>query len=73
MIGTILYIAVLAENPEVIKLLIANGAKINRQSPKGDTIFDIAKLRVNLEIINLLKEYGAVKWAQISTAAPDTL
>jgi len=70
---TPLYIAAMTEKPEAIKLLIANGAKINRKAQNGYTLLDHTESHVSPKIISLLKELGAVKWAHIAKAAPDTL
>lgn len=68
-----LHAAAMNEKHDALKLLIANGARINRQAQNGYTLLDHAESRVSPDIINLLKEYGAVKWRNIGTAAPETL
>ena len=54
--NTPLHLAVIKNNPDIVKMLLENDADINAQNPAGNTPLQLAK---NPNIYNLLLEKGA--------------
>ena len=48
-----------AKNLDIAKILLDNGAKINKKNSKGQNALSLAKEKNNTEMVELLKSYGA--------------
>jgi ankyrin repeat protein len=47
----------------VVKTLIDKGADVNAKDDAGFTSLDLAKANLYVEMVELLKQYGAKEWA----------
>ncbi|MEM9103672.1 MAG: ankyrin repeat domain-containing protein, partial [Pseudomonadota bacterium] len=63
-----LLMAVKNNHLEMVKLLVANGAKINVVSQRFGTAFDVAKRQNNLSIMQFLRMHGAQSSKLLSVA-----
>ncbi len=56
-----LHIATYIGNPNIINRLILEGVEVNQKNDKGETPLDLAVEEGNNEVVQLLKQHGAIQ------------